>query len=170
MSETEFLQRQRSYSAGFAVPVTAQRIMPVIMSVFVAVLCLALIFFSAASVFAVEDNGADAHARSMSMGSGEDPVPDEATTLDYGQSDEITDEEVQTEEEAEADDEEMSEEANDAEGEDTGDTENTAEADDLSGRATTFLIAAVLIAAAALAAILIIRSRNRNTISKKKRM
>ena len=159
MSETAFLQRQRSYSAGFAAPVIAQRIMPVIVSIFVAVLSLALIFFTAAPVFAAEDNGADAHARSMSMGTGEEPIVDEATTLDYGQSgddsgtaDQLTDDSGD-EEELMAD-----EEADDTEEEDAEEADQ-AEADDLSGRLKIFLVAAVAIAAAAAAAILMIMKK-----------
>lgn len=36
------------------------------------------------AALATEDHGADAHSASMSIGSGEEPIPDESVTLDEG--------------------------------------------------------------------------------------
>jgi hypothetical protein len=110
-----------------------------------------------APAFAASDNGADAHARSMSAGSGEVPIEDESTTWDYGQSDEDTDND-RLSDEAEMFDEQAAEEASD-EAEDASEQNDTASMpDDLSGKIRFVLIAAIAVAAAALAAILIIRS------------
>jgi hypothetical protein len=124
-----------------------------------AVLCLSMLVFAAAPAFAAEDNGADAHARSMSMGTGEEPITDEATTLDYGQSDDAAGAEEQLIDDSGDEDDLISdEESDETDAEDAEDASDITEPDDLSGKATTFLIAAAVIAAAALAAVLIIRS------------
>lgn len=49
---------------------------------------IALIFAMAniQAALATEDHGADAHSASMSIGSGEEPIPDESVTLDEGAS------------------------------------------------------------------------------------
>lgn len=124
-----------------------------------AIIVLLLLSFAlmTAPVFAASDNGADAHARSMSAGSGEEPIDDESTTWDYGQSDESADND-RLSEEAEMFDEEAAEEASD-DTEQGSEQNNTASApDDLSGKIKLVFIAAAALAAAALAAILIIRS------------
>jgi hypothetical protein len=123
-----------------------------------AIIVLLLLSFAliTAPVFAESDNGADAHARSMSAGSGEEPIADESTTWDYGQSDVDTDNE-RLSDEAEMFDEEAAEEAADETAEESVD-ENAAAPDDLSGKIRIVLIAAAAVAGAALAVILIIRS------------
>jgi hypothetical protein len=109
-----------------------------------------------APVFAESDNGADAHARSMSAGSGDQPIADESTTWDYGQSGEDSDNE-QLSDEAEIFDEEAA--AEDAEETaDESEESGVPAPDDLSGKVMILLIAAAAVCAAALAAILIIRS------------
>lgn len=122
-------------------------------------LVMLLIALTAAGpVYAEDNNGADAHSRSMSMGTGGDPVPDGSTTLDYGQGDAETGEALSEEETAAAGDTVMSEDE-DQEGKDA--YELLTGGDDLREKVTYALIAVVCLLTAALLVILMIRTMKR---------